>query len=76
MPRSRNKAIQPGLYRATCREESFLKAVANGHSAAFPACDCEITGEMADFFKDGQWVWSCNAAYAATHFDLVKPDRK
>lgn len=74
MPRTPNKPVLPGMYRATCRDENFLKAAANGHSAVFPSCECEIKGATADFFKDGQWVWSCNAAYAAAHFDLQRVD--
>lgn len=65
-----NQSISPGTYRAVCREETFLKAVANGHSAVFPSCFCEVEGAVVDFFKDGQWVWSCNATYAAANFVL------
>lgn len=64
-------SLRSGRYLARCKDDTFLKAVANGHSAVFPESECQVKDGVADFFKDGVWVWSCNAAYAAAHFDLT-----
>lgn len=67
---SKSLPIEPGRYLAKCRDKSLLSAVANGHSLVFPEAECVLRSTQADFFKGGKRVWSCNALYATTHFDL------
>ena len=71
----RRKPILPpplaaGTYRAKCRETDLLSAGANGHSSVFPEAMCVSDGRWCSFYRNGTKVWSCNANYAAVHFDM------
>ncbi|MDN4572018.1 hypothetical protein DBB29_00785 [Pandoraea cepalis] len=69
------KAVKPlkdGRYTAQCRQETFLAAVAAGHSRAFPIADVIVSGGWARFYRGGEEVWSCNPSYAAVHFIITK----
>ena len=52
-----------------CRERNALSAAANGHSQVFPKARVRVKEGWASFFRNGEEVWDCNAAYAAAHFD-------
>jgi len=71
----RTKAIDSklpdGKYIAKCRQKTVLSAAANGHSLVFPEAHLVIKGNSASFSKEGKEVWSCNAGYAAAHFDVT-----
>nr|WP_257820131.1 hypothetical protein [Burkholderia glumae] len=62
--------LKDGRYRATCRERSFLKAATNGHSQVFPRAIVVVKKGRAYFYVNDVEVWSCNATYAAAHFEI------
>lgn len=68
-------ALADGEYLAKCRQSNALSAALNGHGCIWPEAKMVVTGDMAVFYRDGKLVWSCNAIYAAHHFDVspVKP---
>lgn len=53
-----------------CRERNALSAGANGHSQVFPKARMTVKDGWAVFYREGEEVWNCNAAYVAAHFDL------
>jgi len=69
------KALPPGTYLARCKEESRLKAVANGHSTVWPQSVAISDGIWVQFFKGEKRVFDCNAAYASTHFVCAPVNR-
>ena len=62
--------LKDGQYVGRCKEKTFLAAAANGHSLVFPEAEVVISNGWATFYKDGKEVWSCNASYAAVHFEM------
>ncbi|GAQ27253.1 hypothetical protein SAMD00023378_0936 [Ralstonia sp. NT80] len=62
--------LAAGTYRATCREVEMVHAAMNEHSRAFTEALCVSDGRWCIFYRDGTEVWSCNASYAAAHFDM------
>lgn len=71
----RRKPVPPpplaaGTYRATCREADRLSAEERGHSSVYPEAVCVSDGQWCTFYRDGEEVWSCNASYAAAHFNI------
>ncbi|WP_080405911.1 hypothetical protein [Burkholderia ubonensis] len=66
------KPLKCGIYLARCKESTLLRASLNGHSAAWPEASVRVARGVAHFTKDGVEVWSCNASYAALHFNITK----
>nr|WP_081651319.1 hypothetical protein [Cupriavidus sp. WS] len=66
------RRLRDGRYEARCRQATLLSAAAAGHSSVFPVSELVISGGWARFYKEGKEVWSCNPAYAAANFDVVK----
>lgn len=64
----KRELLADGEYSATCRERNVLSAAANGHSQVFPIAHLVVKDGWATFYRDGQEVWNCNAAYAAANF--------
>ncbi|ANH76057.1 hypothetical protein ACS15_4321 [Ralstonia insidiosa] len=48
----------------------MVHAAMNEHSRAFTEALCVSDGRWCIFYRDGTEVWSCNASYAAAHFDM------
>lgn len=63
--------LADGVYLAKCRQPNALSAAMNGHSAVWPEARMIVTGDEAVFYRDGEWVWSCNMLYAANQFDVT-----
>lgn len=70
-PKRKSGLLADGEYLAVCREQTLISAAANGHSLIWPASVLVIDAGNASFFKLNKLVWSCNAGYAATHFDVT-----
>lgn len=70
MVRKQISELKAGNYWAT-PHEPFLLDGPNGHDEVFPGAECVCDGKWATFFRDGNEVWSCNATYAAAHFDFT-----
>lgn len=62
--------LAAGRYRCISREKSSLSAAANGHLSVWPKSIAISDGKRVEFFKDQKLVWSCNASYAAFHFEM------
>ena len=67
-----NRTLVDGEYCAVCRERNAMAAAANGHSRVFPTTMVTVKDGWAYFHRDGTEVWTCNAAYAAAHFDMQR----
>lgn len=65
------ETLPDGEYIAKCRQLTIISAAANGHLSVWPEAKLVIKGRDALFYKEGMLVWSCNVAYAATHFDVT-----
>ena len=55
------KPLPPGTYLARCKEETQLKAVANGHSTVWPESVAVSDGAWVRFLKANKQVFDCNA---------------
>nr|WP_230947916.1 hypothetical protein [Burkholderia territorii] len=66
----RERVLLNGRYKATCRERNALAAAMNGHGLVWPSAMMRVVDGIAVFERAGVKVWSCNASYAATHFDI------
>lgn len=64
--------LADGRYLARCKEPTALRAGLNGHSTVWPEATVRVARGVAHFTKNGVEVWSCNAAYAALHFEITK----
>ncbi|CAJ0808564.1 hypothetical protein LMG19083_04728 [Ralstonia psammae] len=62
--------LAAGTYRAVCREVDVLRAAMNEHGSFFSEAICVSDGRWCTFYCEGTEVWSCNASYAAVHFDM------
>ncbi|HBN6128331.1 hypothetical protein OXV40_29260 [Burkholderia contaminans] len=62
--------LPDGRYMAKCRERNAIAAGMNGHSLVWPTAILRVANGIAIFERDGVKVWSCNAMYAATHFEI------
>lgn len=56
----------------TCKEVTRIAAVVNGHGAIWPEAIAVSDGSRVVFQRDGKEVYTCNATYAAHHFEAVK----
>lgn len=67
--------LKDGVYKASCKEATKMKALVNGHGAVWPEADLAVRDGWAFFTRDGVAVWDCNGGYAAAHFNVtpVKP---
>lgn len=61
--------LQAGCYWATPHAPFDLEGP-NGHDEVFPGSLCVSDGKWVAFFRNGKEIWSCNATYAAAHFDF------
>lgn len=64
------KSLAPGRYLLACKETSFIAAAANGHSPVWPESEAVSDGSRVVFTRHGKEVFSCNATYAAHHFNV------
>jgi hypothetical protein len=69
------KPLPAGKYLARCKEDSRLKAVANGHSTVWPESIAISDGNWVRFFQGSRQVFDCNASYANAHF-LFRPAQR
>lgn len=63
--------LADGVYHAKCRQLNALSAAMNGHAQVWLEARMIVTGDEAVFYRDGEWVWSCNMLYAANQFDVT-----
>lgn len=66
------KPLSPGRYLLSCKEASFIAAAANGHSPVWPESEAVSDGSRVVFTRQGKEVYSCNATYAAHHFNVKR----
>lgn len=62
--------LPDGEYRVTCKERNDLAAALNGHAAVYPRARMTVDRGAAIFHRDGETLWTCDAAYAAAHFRI------
>jgi hypothetical protein len=63
-------ALPSGHYWAVPHAPVLLDGP-DGHEEVFPGAHCISDGRWVSFYRDDEEVWSCNALYAAAHFDFV-----
>ena len=66
------KPLSAGRYYITCKEASLIAAAANGHSTVWPEAEAVSDGARVVFTREGKDVYTCNATYAAHHFNVTR----
>ena len=65
--------LPAGRYHVRAKEKTAMDAAMNGHYFAFKTgFIAESDGKWVKFYRDGKELYSCNAVYAAAHFEMTR----